>query len=263
MTCSLLWCGSAPFPNVYTNLVLFYHNYSFCCLQCIMLMYLLFVLSVLLHLTACLFTAPYKLDSLETAYENKRKDIHKQRFPPPCPEILIEVVNEVECMAVICEMEGRIAKYIYEGHPYYYGCWGNVPVVMIQLYSKHGSHLETGSLTRTKKALELLPEVKHVFGVGICCAAERDGDDGWEAKLGCVVISTHIIGYDHQEITETNLSNHSYLKDCTNNKFYHFLQRFDNKRKNTKFGKVLSGSKIIANDSAQQQILEMDHSKME
>jgi len=118
-------------------------------------------------------------------------------------KILIEVVNEIEFMTAICQMEGEVYRcavkdYLTENDSiYYYGKWKDVPVVIVKTGEKFGSQFQFGSWFQTKKALYLMPELKYVFGVGVCGAAiDKNGP---QVPLGHVVVSSHIIGYDHKK----------------------------------------------------------------
>ena len=117
---------------------------------------------------------------------------------------LIEVVNKVELMTAICQMDGQITQCTVcddltsSNTIYYFGKWGNVPVVVVQTGQKVGSHFQYGSWFEAKKALYYMP-IKRVFGVGVCGAVKDNKTGEPRVPLGYVVVSSNIIGYDHQK----------------------------------------------------------------
>ena len=177
--------------------------------------------------------------------------------------VLIEVVNDIEFMTAICEMEGKVYRcdirddFTKSWSSYYFGKWKNVPVVVVQTGKQVGSQFQYGSWFETKKALYYMDQIKYVFGVGVCGAAV-DVDGKPRVLLGHVVVSSHIIGYDHQKKAEHD-QNRSFSSNCCENPFYHFLTQTANKHKwdnGLKFGRVLSGSWLIANIEAQKSLLD-------
>ena len=181
---------------------------------------------------------------------------------------LIEVVNDVEFKTVTCEMEGEIYKctvcddFTKVNTTYWYGKWKKVPIVVVRTAKQDGTQFQFGSWFETKKALYYMPKIKYVFGVGVCGAAVDVDDSGIEkprALKGHVVVSTHINGYDHQKKAEHD-QNRSYSIDCRQSNFYHHLNETDTKHewdKGLKFGKILSGSWLIANIEAQKSLLNL------
>ena len=173
-------------------------------------------------------------------------------------EVLLEVVNGIEFQTAISNMEEKeIQKVIIDGYPYYFGSWGSVPVVMIQTGEKMGSHHQNGSDNRTRQALCLMPQIKFVFAVGVC-GGVVDKDGAPRVKLGQVVISSHIFPYDHLKKKPGQNEVRGFASNLTQNKFYQFLMRTDNAEDNTKFGQVFSGSWLVADDNAQQQLLALN-----
>ena len=175
--------------------------------------------------------------------------IHNPKY-----EVLLEVVNVIEFYTVISNIqEDEIKKVIIDDYPYFFGSWGKVPVVMIQTGKTMGAQHENGSENRTRLALKVLPSIKYVFAVGICGGVVKKGVP--TVKLGEVVISSKIIGYDHQKKDE----NRGFSMDLTQNKFYQFLMKPDSSVRGTKFGTVFSGSWFVADATdAQQQLLDLD-----
>lgn len=180
-------------------------------------------------------------------------------------EILIEVVNDIEFKTAICQMEGEIHKvtvtdYLTNSESiYYYGKWVKVPVVLVQTGKKTGSHFQYGSWFETKKALYYMPQIKYVIGVGVCGAVtDKDAERiAPRVPLGHVVVSTHIVGYDHQRKGEHD-ENRSFSTDLSQSKFFRFLEQTEIKvewEKEIKFGRVLSGSWLVADLRAQESVL--------
>ena len=176
--------------------------------------------------------------------------------------ILIEVVNEIEFMAAICQMNGEIYlctvcdKLTSSDSDYYYGEWKNVPVVIVQTGTKVGSQFQYGSWFQTKKALYFMPEIKYIFGVGVCGAVADGKLVKSHDSLGHVVISSHIIGYDHQKKLDEGDESRSFVSQHPEHSFYRYV--FQKKRDWDDwlhFGKVLSGSWLIADENAQLSIL--------
>ena len=179
--------------------------------------------------------------------------------------ILIEVVNDIELMTAICQMDGEIYQctvcddLTHSESTYYYGKWGKVPVVVVQTGTKVGSQFQYGSWFETKKALYYMPELRHVFGVGVCGAAVDDDSGKPHVPLGHVVISSHIIGYDHQKKKVEGDENRSFFSDMSEQSFYRFLSRLMNKgdwEEGLRFGRVLSGSWLVADINAQKLVLD-------
>ena len=181
-------------------------------------------------------------------------------------EHLIEVVNDIEFYTVICEMEGEIYSCIVcddfteVDTTYYYGKWKKVPIVVVQTAKHDAAQFQFGSWFATKKALYYMPWIKYVFGVGVCGAAVDVDDLGIEkprVPKGHVVVSKYIQGYDHQKKAEHDESR-SYVIPCGQYKFYNFLNQTEPKHKwdkGLKFGRVLSGSWLIANIEVQKSLL--------
>ena len=178
-------------------------------------------------------------------------------------KILIEVVNDIEFKTAICQMNGRIHQYEVQDNftesntLYYYGKWEDVPVVIVRTCEKFGSQFQSGSWFQTKKALYFMPELKYVFGVGVCGAAVGKN----VVPLGHVVVSSEIIGYDHQKKRPEGDKNRSYRKDLRQQELYEFLNDPANKGKwneGLHFGQVLSGSWLVADVLAQKSILQED-----
>ncbi|XP_065899194.1 uncharacterized protein [Dysidea avara] len=205
----------------------------------------------------------WTIEQLQSEYKNKTIIFgdgalrHNPKY-----QVLLEVVNGIEFQTAISNMkEKKIQKVMIDGYPYYFGSWGSVPVVMIQTGEKMGSHYENGSNNRTRLALRSMPQIKYVFAVGVCGGVvDKDGDKiNPRVKLGQVVISSHIIGYDHQKKKPGQNENRSFASNLTQNKFYQFLMRTDNSEDGTKFEQVFSGSWLVADaDNAQKQLLDLN-----
>ena len=208
------------------------------------------------------FIGTWTIEQLQEEYKNKTFILGNEALRHnPNYKVLLEVVNGIEFQTAISNMEEKeIQKVIINGYPYYFGSWDSVPVVMIQTGEKMGSHHENGSENRTREALRLMPQIKAVFAVGVCGGVvDKDGDKiNPRVELGQVVISSHIIGYDHQKKKPEKNENRSYASNCMPNKFYQFLMRTENAEDNTKFGQVFSGSWLVADDNAQQQLLDLN-----
>ena len=179
--------------------------------------------------------------------------------------ILIEVVNDIEFRTAICQMDGEISSCTVcddltnSESTYYYGKWGNVPVVVVQTGTKVGSQFQYGSWFETKKALYYMPELKHIFGVGVCGAAVDVNSGKPRVPLGHVVISSHIIGYDHQKKKIEGDENRAFFSNMSEHLFYQFLRRLMNKdewEEGLQFGRVLSGSWLVADITAQELVLD-------
>ena len=211
------------------------------------------------------------VEELTREYDIKEKgiqevmegDIKKRVSGLKSYTVLIEVVNDREFMTAICQMEGEIYKcpvcddLTKSWSSYYFGKWKNVPVIVVQTGKRVGSQFQYGSWFETKKALFYFPQIKYVFGVGVCGAAV-DVDGKPRVPKGHVVVSSDIIGYDHQKKAEYD-QNRSPSNSCERNNFYHFMNETANKHKwdkGLKFGQVLSGSWLIANIEAQKSLLD-------
>ena len=185
---------------------------------------------------------------------------------------LIEVVNDIEFKTAICEMNGEIHQctvkdYLTESETiYFFGKWKDVPVVVLQTGKQVGSQFQYGSWFETKKALYFMPQLKHVFGVGVCGAAVDVVVVGLERNvkprvpLGHVVVSSHIVGYDHQKKMPQHDETRSLQYDFRENSFYRFLDSAINKhewQRGLCFKRVLSGSWLVADIEAQKSILNL------
>ena len=214
---------------------------------------------IIRHYLLLFFAETWTFEQLNSEYCKKaitngdRALIHDPKY-----EVLLEVVNVIEFYTAISNMEeDEIQKVMDKGYPYFFGSWGKVPVVMIQTGEKMGSQHENGSENRTRLALKVLPNIKYVFAVGVCGGVVKKSVP--TVDLGQVVISSKIIGYDHQKKKPEQNENRSFSMDLTQNKFYQFLMRPDNSVGGTKFGKVFSGSWLVADAvNAQQQLLDID-----
>ena len=227
-------------------------------------------------------------DKLDEEFGKKRKAIDiiipsvktKEDLLKKVPELetythLIEVVNDIEFKTAICEMDVKNSKiyqytvkdYLTESETIYvFGKWGNVPVVVLQTGKQVGAQFQYGSWFETKKALYYMPQLKHVFGVGVCGAAVGIDVDGLEKKgkprvpLGHVVVSSHIVGYDHQKKMPEHDESRSLQYDFSQNSFYRFLDFPTYKHEWERglcFKRVLSGSWLVASIEAQKSILNL------
>ena len=178
-------------------------------------------------------------------------------------EVLIEVVNDIEFKTAICQMDGNITQCTVKDdltkstNIYFYGKWGKVPVVVVQTGKRVGSQFQYGSWFETKKALYFMPDLQYVFGVGVCGAATND-DGTPRVSLGHIVVSSHIIGYDHQKKKAEHDENRSYFANLEENDFYRFMCHTMNKDEwdtGLHFGQVLSGSWLVADIAAQKVLL--------
>ena len=181
---------------------------------------------------------------------------------------LIEVVNDIEFKTAICEMEGNIHQrtvhdYLTKSETdYFYGKWKKVPVVVVQTGKKVGSQFQYGSWFETKKALFYMPQLEYVFGVGVCGAAvDVDGSGRVKPRvpLGHIVVSSHIIGYDHQKKKPDCDESRGLSSLLSQDSFYQFLNRTITKHKwdnGLHFGRVLSGSWLVADIKAQKLVLD-------
>lgn len=181
--------------------------------------------------------------------------------------ILIEVVNDIEYKTAICEMEGDIYQCTVRDSltksltTYCYGKWKDVPVVVVKTGEKVGSQYQYGSWFETKKALYYMPQIRYVYGVGVCGAAVDFDDSGRikpRALLGHVVVSSHIVGYDHQKKADQD-QNRGFTRDSTLDDFYQSISYPSRKvrwEKGLHFGRVLSGSWLVANVRAQKLVLD-------
>ena len=208
----------------------------------------------------------------ENIQEDKSEIVKKEDLKEKVPafkdfKILIEVVNDIEFMTAICQMEGEIKKFVVcddftsSWSSYYYGKWKDVPVVVVQTGKRAGSQFQFGSWFETKKALYYMPHIKFVFGVGVCGAAvDVDSSERVNPRvpLGHVVVSTHIIGYDHQRKAEHD-QNRGFSSNCSQQSLYNFITQTTTKDKwerGLHFGRVLSGSWLVADIKAQQLVLD-------
>ena len=225
-------------------------------------------------------------DKLDKEFGSKREAIQKipsvetkEDLLKKVPELktythLIEVVNDIEFKTAICEMDGNskiyqctVKDYLTESETIYvFGKWKNVPVVVLQTGKQVGSQFQYGSWFETKKALYYMPQLKHVFGVGVCGAAVDIDVVGLERNvkprvpLGHVVVSSHIVGYDHQKKMPKHDENRSLQYDFRENPFYRFLGFPTHKHEWEKglcFKRVLSGSWLVADIEAQKSILNL------
>ena len=223
-------------------------------------------------------------DKLDEEFGKKIKEIKKiasvetkKELSDKVPNLksythLIEVVNDIEFKTAICEMNGEIHQctvkdYLTESETiYFFGKWKDVPVVVLQTGKQVGSQFQYGSWFETKKALYYMPQLEHVFGVGVCGAAVDIEVDGLEKKvkprvpLGHVVVSSHIVGYDHQKKMPKRDETRSFQYDCRQDPFYQFLESAINKfgwEKRLCFKRVLSGSWLVADIEAQKSILNL------
>ena len=223
------------------------------------------------------------LAMLEGEYKPKQEELEKYNINIPHAKtkeelkskvtdlesykVLIEVVNDIEFMTAICQMDGEIKQckvtdsLTESTKTYYYGKWEGVPVVVVQTGKKVGSQFLHGSWFETKKALHYMPQLEYVFGVGVCGAAVDDDGAGRikpRVPLGHIVVSSHIKGYDHQRKGEYD-EHRGYESVSSENKFYQFINETPNKfrwNKGLHFGKVLSGSWLVADKRAQYLVLD-------
>ena len=204
-------------------------------------------------------------DKVESKEELKIKIPQLEYF-----KTLIEVVNDIEFMTAICQMEGEIKRcQVYDDFTsswgtYYYGKWGNVPVVVVQTGKQAGSQFQFGSWFETKKALYYMPQVKFVFGVGVCGAVVNvigPNEVKPRVPLGHIVVSSSIKGYDHQRKAEHD-QNRGFFSDCSQKPLLNLFKTTDyrNKwKKGLQFGWVLSGSWLVADIKAQQLVVDKSH----
>ena len=210
----------------------------------------------------------FTADDLEKAYKNKSefegcndKEIRK------AAKVLIEVVNDTEFKTVISLMEGKIScHHIIDNltnstSTYYLGKWGDIPIVVVQTATRVGSQFQYGSWFETKKALHYFDNLKYVFAVGVCGAVIDTKSKSPRVPLGEVVISSHITGYDHKKILDGNTEDRGHTEDLNQCDFYNFLHRLGNQgqwREKIHFGRVLSGSWLVASLAAQEFLLHPD-----
>jgi len=198
----------------------------------------------------------------------KNRDDLKRKVPKlERYKFLIEVVNDIEFMTAICQMEGEIYQctvqdYLTENDSiYFYGKWKDVPVVIVKTGKKVGPQFQFGSWFETKKALYYMPKLKYVFGVGVCGAAVDDDAGRIEPRvpLGHVVVSSHIIGYDHKKKKAKRDESRGFVSDLMLKNFYQFINhpiRKGNWNEGLHFGRVLSGSWLVADIQAQKVVLD-------
>lgn len=221
------------------------------------------------------------LKELEKEYESKngeiqsssvivatKEELNKEVAELKSYSILIEVVNDIEFMTAICQMDGKIHQCTVRddltnsSSIYFYGKWENVPVVIVQTGTRAGSQFQYGSWFETKKALFYMPDLTHVFGVGVC-GAVVDTDSGEpRVPLGHVVISSDIKGYDHQKKKPEGDESRGFTSNMSLDSFHRSLSQTIYKKKWAKglhFGRVLSGSWLVADIKAQQSLLNPLH----
>ena len=183
------------------------------------------------------------------------------------PEVLIEVVNHTEFQAVISIMKGKVSRHYIKDDltnstsTYCLGKLGDIQVVVVQTATRVGSQFQYGSWFETKKALHYFEKLKYIFAVGVCGAVIDKQSGSPRVPLGEVVISSHIIGYDHRKILDGNIEDRGYTEDLSHYDFYSFLQKLGNQgawRNKIHFGKVLSGSWLVASLAAQHFLLHPD-----
>ena len=73
-----------------------------------------------------------------------------------------------------------------------------------------------------------MPDLKHVFGVGVCGAAVDTKSEKPRVPLGHVVISSHIIGYDHQKKKVEGDENQDFFSNMSLQSFYQYLDHLIN-----------------------------------
>ena len=232
-----------------------------------------------------LFTVNHEnwtLGNLKDEYKEKKKKIQQLPITVATKEqlngkvtdlknysILIEVVNDIEFMTAICQMDEEIYQCTVRDDltnsdsTYFYGKWGKVLVVIVQTGTKFGSQFQYGSWFETKKALYYMPELKHVFGVGVCGAVVDPNSEKHRVPLGHVVISSHIFGYDHQKKKAEGDENRDFSSNMSGQSFYQYLCRLINKDdwdEGLRFGRVLSGSWLVADIKAQKLVLDSSRS---
>ena len=206
---------------------------------------------------------------LEKAYKTKLPfDECKDKEIQKVPIVLIEVVNDTEFKTVISLMEGKISyHYIIDDltnstSTYYLGNLEGIPIVVVQTATRAGSQFQYGSWFETKKALHYFDNLKYIFAVGVCGAVIDPKSKSPRVHLGQVVISSHITGYDHKKILDGNTEDRGYTEDLSQYDFYNFLHTYGNQGKwrgKVRFGKVLSGSWLVASLAAQKFLLHPNH----
>ena len=183
------------------------------------------------------------------------------------PIVLIEVVNDTEFKAVISTMKGKVSRHniiddlTNSTSTYYLGNLGDIQVVVVQTATKFGSQFQYGSWFETKKALYYFDNLKYIFAVGVCGAIIDKQSGSPRVPLGEVVISSHIIGYDHRKILDGNTEDRGHTEDLRQYDFYNYLHKIGNQeawRNKIHFGKVLSGSWLVASLAAQHFLLHPD-----
>ena len=200
-----------------------------------------------------------KLNEVET---NDDKSIRESS------KVLIEVVNDTEFKTAICQMEGKIYRqsiideFTGSTSTYFFGYWKEVPVIVTKTAKRSGTHYQYGSWFATKKALYYFKKLEYIFGVGVC-GAIRDKNTKRPRVPHChVVISSHIIGYDHQKIMDGGRQvNRSFSENLTEFDFYDYINNPGNQKgwsRKIHFGEVLSGSWLVASLAAQDFIANPD-----
>ena len=133
-------------------------------------------------------------------------------------------------------MEGKISYHEIRDDltestsTYYFGNWKQVPVVVVKTATRFGAQFQYGSWFETKKALHYLPKVEYVFAVGVCGAITDKDTELPRVPLGDVVISSHIVGYDHKKIVDGGQINRSLTEDQRHYDFYNFISHIGNQR---------------------------------
>ena len=169
--------------------------------------------------------------------------------------ILIQTVNPRELQAAMSKLnkDCGVLEYKDDSHNpsrYYVGKWGDekIPVVIIQTcMGGDGAH---GSLAETKKALQVLPNLKYIFAVGVCAGIKG------KVKLGDVVVSKVL-----QDCSNTRREDGGKLVITSpswpldEKPFFHFLNQAVNKPKIVKCGMVLSANNLIKDGVVRDQLV--------
>ena len=204
----------------------------------------------------------FKAEDLEAEYSKKLQEMEEccDKNIRKSSKVLIEVVNDTEFKTAICLMKGKFSKHHIKDEltsstsTYYFGKWGDVPVIVVQTAKRSGPQFQYGSWFATIKALYYLPKLEYIFSVGVCGAITDPNTKSPRVPLGQVVISSHIIGYDHKKVLDGGQVNRSYSQNLTETDFYNFINKLGNQgnwRDKIHFGQVLSGSWLVASLAAQ------------
>ena len=204
----------------------------------------------------------YFLDELKKNYNenikiDKKGSMNTQDLKDSQLMVLIQTVNENEFYAAMLQLKDyQASEYIEhdamcDSYSYYYvGYWGNIKVAIVQ--TDMGAHGFSGSWYETRKALHFMPYIRYIFLVGVC------GGRTGKVQLGDVVVSKEIHGFDELKMVPGKIINRGFKSLSKGRNFYRYIsQTAHSSTQVVKFGVVLSGPWLVADDHMQKKLWDM------